>query len=56
MRPQTYRMRIDGELITLEEGTNREALVTVGRVTIYGRTALVALEGVVELLDPDPAA
>jgi hypothetical protein len=54
---RTYSVRIDGELVTLEESRRTaEACVKIGRLTIYGRTALIAMEGVVELLSPGPVA
>lgn len=53
---RTYEIRIDGERVTLEEGPDGQARVTIGRARIYGRTALIALEGVVELLSPEQAA
>jgi hypothetical protein len=53
---RTYQIRIDGEIVTLEENSKMEARITVGRVTIYGQTPLIAMEGVVELLSPERAA
>lgn len=53
---RTYSIRIDGELVTLEEGDDGQARVTIGRARIYGATALIAMEGVVELLSPERAA
>jgi hypothetical protein len=53
---RTYSVRIDGELVTLEEGPDGQAKIVIGRARIYGRTALIALQGVVELLSPERAA